>query len=125
MSSKSITFEKSKAFAIRIVNLYKHITETKQEYVMTKQLLRCGTSIGANLAEARCGISLKDFLAKTYVALKECSETQYWLELLHETDYLKDSEFNSIYEDCTELFRLLTSTTKTLSQKLSAKKSKL
>ena len=125
MNSKSITFEKSKAFAIRIVNLYKHITATEQEYVMTKQLLRCGTSIGANLAEARCGISTKDFLAKIYVALKECSETQYWLELLHETDYLKDSEFNSIYEDCTELFKLLTSTTKTISLKLSAKNSKI
>ena len=122
MYSKSVTFNKSKIFAISIVNLYKHITATEKEYVMTKQLLRCGTAIGANLAEARCGISLKDFLAKIYVALKECSETQYWLELLHETDYLKDAEFNSIYNDCTELFRLLTSTTKTISQKLSSSK---
>ena len=81
---------------------------------MSKQLLRSGTSIGANIAEAECGISKKDFLAKMYIAFKECSESKYWLELLHETDYLTQSEFDSINADCTELQKLLSSITKTL-----------
>ena len=79
---------------------------------MSKQLLRSGTSIGANVAEALCGISKKDFLAKMYIAFKECVETQYWLELLSETDFLSESESNSIYNDCEELRKLLSSITK-------------
>ena len=75
--------EKSKRFAVRVVKLYRFLRENKSEYVMSKQLLRCGTSIGANLAEAECAISKKDFLAKVYIALKECAETKYWLELLN------------------------------------------
>ena len=85
----------------------------KHEYVMSKQLLRCGTSIGANLSEAIYGVSRNDFLAKVYISLKECAETKYWLDILHETNYLSDNEFNSIDEDCTELIKLLTSTVKT------------
>ena len=80
---------------------------------MSKQLLRCGTSIGANLSEAIYGVSRNDFLAKIYISLKECAETKYWLDILHETDYLSDNEFDSIDEDCTELIKLLTSTVKT------------
>lgn len=110
---ESVVFEKSKAFAIRIVKLYKHLCENKNEYVLSKQLLRSGTSIGANIAEAECAFSKKDFLAKMYIAYKECSETKYWLELLCATDYLTQKEYDSILSDCTELMKLLTAITKT------------
>lgn len=112
--NENVVFEKSKAFAIRIVKLYKHLNDNKNEYVMSKQLLRSGTSIGANIAEAECGISKKDFLAKMYIAFKECSETKYWLELLFATEYLNEAEYNSIITDCDELLKLLTSITKTM-----------
>ena len=110
MSTDSLTFGKSKQFAIRIVKLYNYLCKEKREYVMSKQLLRCGTSIGANLSEAIYGISRKDFLAKTSISLKECAETKYWLELLNKTGYLNDNEFKSINDDCTELIKLLAST---------------
>ena len=106
----SVTLDKSKDFAIRIVKLYKYLRENKREYVMSKQLLRCGTSIGANLTEALYGISRKDFLAKVSISLKECAETKYWLELLNRTGYLSDNEFKSIHDDCNELIKLLAST---------------
>ena len=105
-----MTLDKSKDFAIRIVKLYKYLRENKREYVMSKQLLRCGTSIGANLTEALYGISRKDFLAKVSISLKECAETKYWLELLNRTGYLSDNEFKSIHDDCNELIKLLAST---------------
>lgn len=85
---------------------------------MSKQLLRCGTSIGANLAEAECAISRKDFLSKVYIALKECAETKYWLEILHETDYLTDNQYESINGDCEEIRRMLSATTKTMNSTL-------
>lgn len=106
---------KSKKFAVRVVRLYQYLCEEKREFTLSKQLLRSGTSIGANLAEAECAISKKDFLAKVYIALKECSETLYWLELLAETDYLSEQEFQSISADCDELRRMLSATTKTIS----------
>lgn len=109
---------KSKRFAVRIVKLYQYLCDEKREYVLSKQLLRSGTSIGANLAEAECAISRKDFLAKIYIALKECAETKYWLELLHETEYLSPEEFQSIYADCEELRKMLSSTTKTINSTL-------
>ena len=112
--SNSIVFEKSKRFAIRIVKLYKYLCDEKKELILSKQLLRSGTSIGANIAEAISAFSKKDFLAKMYIAFKECSESKYWLELLHETDYLTQSEFDSINADCTEIQKLLLSITKTL-----------
>ena len=105
---------RSKAFAVRIVNLYRYLREEKREFVLSKQLLRSGTSIGANLTEAEFAISRKDFFAKVYIALKECAETKYWLELLRETDYLSASEFRSIYSDCEEMRRMLSATTKTM-----------
>ena len=113
MSADSLSLDKSKEFAIRIVRLYKYLCKDKHEYVMSKQLLRCGISIGANLSEAIYGVSRNDFLAKVYISLKECAETKYWLDILHETDHLSDNEFDSIDEDCTELIKLLTSTVKT------------
>ena len=81
---------------------------------MAKQLLRCGTSIGANLTEAQYSISRKEFLAKVHISLKECAETEYWLDLLKETGLLTPNEHESIVKDCKELLRLLISTTKTL-----------
>lgn len=84
---------------------------------MSKQLLRCGTSIGANLREAQEAISPKEFEAKAYISLKEARETEYWLELLNRTDYLNDAEFGSINADCTQLLKLLVSITKTLRNK--------
>ena len=116
MATDSLTLEKSKVFAIRIVKLYKYLCKDKHESVMSKQLLRCGTSIGANLSEAIYGVSRNDFLAKVYISLKESAETKYWLDILHETGYLSDSEYHSINEDCTELIKLLTSTAKTTRQ---------
>lgn len=109
---------KSKKFAVRIVNLYKYLCEKKNEFVLSKQILRCGTSIGANLAESECAISKKDFLAKIYIALKECTETIYWLDLLHETDYLSETEYTSMYNDCSEIRKMLSSTTKTITSRL-------
>ncbi len=109
---------KSRAFAIRIINLYKHLRFTKQEFVISKQLLRSGTSIGANVAESESAISKKDFLSKIYIALKECNETIYWLDILHATDYINDKEFQSVNDDCIELKKMLTATTKTTAAQL-------
>ena len=81
---------------------------------MAKQVLRSGTSIGANLAEARCAISRKEFLAKVYIAFKECAETKYWLELLYKTEFISTDEYNSIFKDCDEIYRILSSITKTI-----------
>ena len=111
-----MTLDKSKEFAIRIVRLYKYLCKEKREFVMSKQLMRCGTSIGANLSEAIYGVSRNDFLAKVYISLKECAETKYWLDILYETGYLSDNEYDSINNDCTELIKLLTSTVKTTRQ---------
>ena len=107
---------KSMAFAIRIVRLYKYLCEEKKEYIISKQILRSGTSIGANLAEAECAISKKDFLLKIYIALKEASETLYWLELLYKTDFLSENMYNSLYVDCNEIKRILSATTKTIAE---------
>ena len=109
---------KSKDFAVKIVQLYQHLASEKREFVLSKQLLRSGTSIGANLSEAIYGISERDFLAKIHISLKECAETKYWLELLFRTDYLNQSEFEPVNQACTELIKLLTSTAKTLSNRL-------
>lgn len=100
---------KSFDFAVRIVNLYKFLTHEKQEYILSKQLLRCGTSIGANIAEAQKAQTKPDFNTKMNVALKEANETQYWLKLLYKTDYLSKKEFDSIENDAKELIAILTS----------------
>ena len=104
--------DKCMDFAIDIVNLYKYLCETKKEYVLSKQLLRSGTSIGANLVEAQSGISKRDFIAKIYISLKETSETEYWLELLLKTDYLAIDEYQSVNDKCKELCKLFNSITK-------------
>ena len=111
---ENILRDKSLVFAIRIVNLYKYLCKEKKEYVMSKQVLKSGTSIGANIAESKCAVSRKEFLVKTYIAFKECSETKFWLELLQKTDFISMEEYNSIIGDCDELYRLLSAITKTL-----------
>ena len=120
-NKKNTAKNKSKKFAVRIVNLYKYLCEDKKEYVLSKQVLRSGTSIGANLAEAEYAISEKDFLSKVYIALKESAETVFWLDLLFETEYLTETEYNSIYDEALELLKMLKATTKTLTNKLNSK----
>lgn len=104
--------KKSKLFALRIIKLYQYLCSTEKEYVLSRQVLRSGTSIGANIREAECAQSRPDFFAKMYIAYKETNETAYWLELLHESGYLEDAAFQSIYSECKELLRLLASITK-------------
>ena len=99
---------KSLAFSVRIVNLQKHLAEQKKEYVISKQIYKSGTSIGANVAEAQRAQSTADFISKMKIALKEANETQYWLQLLHETKYLTDKEFDSIHSDMVEILKILT-----------------
>ena len=115
MRDNNIILEKSKSFAIRIVKLCKYLND-KNEYILTKQLLRSGTSIGANVREAQRGQSKADFVAKMNIALKEACETEYWLEILYETEYLSKEEFESIYNDNNEITKLLTSIVKTTKQ---------
>ena len=115
MDSKSVVADKSFAFAVRIVKLYKYLCDEKKEYVLSKQLLRSGTSIGANIQEGLNGQSKRDFLMKMNISLKEASETQYWLRLLTATDILTEQESKFILEDCTELIKMLTSIVKTTS----------
>ena len=103
---------------MRIVKLYKYMCSEKKEYVLSKQILKSGTSIGANIAESECAISKKDFLAKIYIALKECAETIFWLDLLYETEYITENEYQSLKSDCEELRKMLSSSTKTISSKI-------
>ena len=110
---KSLTAEKSFGFAIRIVRLYKILYERK-EFVLSKQMLRSGTAIGALLKEAEHAQSKADFISKVNIALKEANETEYWLMLLMQTDYLNETEYNSIMADCKELLKLLISIIKTV-----------
>jgi four helix bundle protein len=114
---ENVVKDKSMAFAVRIINLYRDLCEKRKEYVMSKQVLRAGTSIGANMAEAECAISRNDFLAKVYIAFKECSETKYWLELLLKTEFITSDEYTSIYNDCDEIYKILSSITKTTREK--------
>lgn len=107
---------KSFLFAVRIVNLAKHLNTSKKENILSKQLLRSGTSIGANIAEAEQAQSRADFISKMSIALKEAVETNYWLRLLQATDYLSEAEFSSIHSDCRELEKMLTAIIKTAKQ---------
>jgi four helix bundle protein len=116
---KSIIKDKSFAFAIRVVRLYQYLVETKREYVLSKQLLRSGTAVGALVREAQNAESLKDFIHKPGIAQKECDETSYWLELLKETDYLTDNESESINNEAIELLKMIRSAIITSKKKLS------
>ena len=109
----NIIVDKSFDFAVRIVKLYKFLSSNKSEYVLSKQLLRSGTSIGANVSEAQRGQSKADFISKMNIALKEANETQYWLKLLHKTDYIDENQYNSIIKDINDIIAILTSILKT------------
>ena len=109
----SIVYQKAYQFAIRIVKAYKYLTEEKKEYVLSKQLLRSGTSIGANIAEANGAISKADFSAKISIAYKETLESKYWLSLLKDTDYIEEKVFESIYQDIDEISKILFTIIKT------------
>ena len=110
---RNVILAKSRDYAIRIIRCYNHLVKTDNEYVLSKQLLRCGTSIGANVRESRNAQSRNDFVNKLNIALKEADETAYWLDLLHETGYLNDKIFDSMNADCNELIALLTAIIKT------------
>ena len=114
---KSVILDKSKVFAVRIVKLCKYLREQKHEHILTKQLLRSGTAIGANAKECAFAQSKADFTAKMFIAQKECAETEYWLEVLYQSEYINKDEFESIYADCQELMRLIVASTKTLQGK--------
>ncbi len=109
--------EKSFSFAVRIVNLNKHLTQTKKEYTLSKQLLKSGTSIGANVAEAQRGQSKADFAAKMSIALKEAYETEYWLKLLYCTEYLTQREYESMDGEIKEIIYILMSICKSVNTK--------
>ena len=104
----NLIMRKSFAFSVRILNLYKYLTKRKGEYVASKQICKSGTSIGANISEAQRAQSTADFVSKMKIALKEANETQYWLRLLAETNYLSDEEFNSLHKDLLEILKILT-----------------
>lgn len=110
--------DKSFAFAVRIVKLYKYLCDEKKEYVLSKQLLRCGTSIGANIQEGVYGQSKRDFLSKMSISLKEANETRYWLRLLTASNILSEKESKSILDDCVELIKILTSIVKTTANRV-------
>ncbi|MBR1807684.1 MAG: four helix bundle protein [Selenomonadaceae bacterium] len=114
MKTSNLIVDKSFNFAVRIVKLYNYLRDEKSEYVMSNQLLRSGTSIGANVREAIYAQTTADFNAKMYIALKEAGESAYWIELLERTGYLKPSHAKSILDDCGELIKILSSITKTL-----------
>ena len=105
--------QKSFLFSVRVVKLARYLQEEKKEYILSKQLIRSGTSIGANIVESQQAQSRADFISKLSIALKEASETDYWLRLLKATDYLSESEFTSIIAECKELEKILTSIIKT------------
>ncbi|MDQ2771406.1 MAG: four helix bundle protein [Bacteroidota bacterium] len=112
----NVLYEKAYAFAIRVVKAYQFISTEKREYVLSKQLLRCGTSIGANVTEANGAISDADFSAKISIAYKECLETKYWLQLLHDTDFITAKMFESMFADADELGKMLFTTLRSTRQ---------
>jgi four helix bundle protein len=115
---KNVLKDKSYSFAIRIVQLYKHLSETKREFVLSKQVLRSGTSVGALIREAEFAQSKKDFISKMSISLKEANETSYWIDLLKDTSFLTTDEYNSLNEKIKELIKMLVSTVKTTKQNL-------
>ena len=115
--SDNVIEKKSFSFAIRIVKLHKYLTTDKKEHILSKQLLRCGTSIGANVSEAERGQSKADFTAKMNIALKEANETYYWLRLLYATEYLDNKMFENIEKDVKELVAILTAICKKTNEK--------
>lgn len=118
MMKENLVYEKAFKFSVRIVNLYKYLTSENKEFILSKQILRSGTSVGANIKESIEAQGKKDFLSKMNIVLKEASETEYWLELRKATDYLDEKKFTSIIQDCKELNKLLSSIVKTTKNNL-------
>ena len=110
---ENVVRDKSYKFALRVVKAFKYLTQEHREFVLSKQVLRSGTSIGALVSEAEHAQSQADFINKMYVALKEANETEYWLRILKDSEYIDEKTFTSIYADCDELIRLLVSIVKT------------
>ena len=110
--------EKAFSFALRIIRLYQHLSDSKKEFVLSKQVLRSGTSIGANLEESLGAQTPSDFQAKISIAYKEALETSYWLRLLNGSKFITDKQFDSIHADCSELIKILGSTQLTMRRKL-------
>ncbi|MBM3261902.1 MAG: four helix bundle protein [candidate division Zixibacteria bacterium] len=117
MKSENVIQTKSYAFAVRIVKLYPHLAVEKKEYVLSRQVLKSGTSIGANVEEAIGGQSRSDFLSKLSIAYKDARETSYWLRLLRDTDYLTSSQFESIHTEAEELCRIISAIQKSTKRK--------
>ncbi len=115
--SKSIIKDKSFEFSIHIVKIYKYLCEQKREFVLSKQLLRSGTAVGALTREAQNAESSKDFIHKLAIAQKECDETIYWLELLKETEYIDQTEFDNLKNSATQLLKMIRSSILTMRQK--------
>jgi four helix bundle protein len=113
MKTDNEVLDLSLNFAVRIVRLYQFLCENKREFVLSKQLLRSGTGIGANVREAVYAQSRKDFVSKMSIALKEASETEYWLELLRKTDYLDEKQYVSIQSDCSSIAKIITAIVRT------------
>ena len=111
-------YDKALAYAVRVVNIYKFLNKEKQERVMSKQLLRCGTSIGANISEALSAESTMDFVHKLAISQKEARETQYWLTLLNKTEYITNAQYGSMVGDCQELYKMITSIILSTKQKI-------
>ncbi|MDR2912373.1 MAG: four helix bundle protein [Alistipes sp.] len=111
---ESVLKKKSFKFAVRIVNLYKHLSESKKEFVLSKQILKSGTAVGAMVCEAEHSESKADFIHKMAVAQKESNETIYWLNLMVETEYVSKHEFESIHDDAVEIIKMITSSIKTV-----------
>lgn len=122
VENKHFLCEKSFRFSVRIINMYKHLSDSKKEFILSKQVLRSGTSIGANIEEATSASSKRDLINKYHISLKEAKETKYWLKLLHETEFIEKESFISILSDCNELISLLTKSIKSAKESLSKEK---
>ncbi len=114
----SAIYNKTYKFALRIINAYKYLTDEQREFILSKQLLRSGTSIGAMCREAEHAQSKADFLNKMNIALKEANETEYWLQLLHDSDYIDDTVYKSIIKDCSDILKLLISIVRTTKERI-------
>ena len=118
MKKSNLIVDKSMGFAVRIVNLYKYLTKEKSEYVLSKQLLRSGTSIGANVHEANYASSKSDFVNKFQIALKECYETDYWLDIFHDSMIVSDDEYSEMISQCSKIRKLLIASINTAKKSL-------
>lgn len=116
--SQSVLIQCSLKFSAKVIKLQKYLTKQKKESIISKQIIRSATSIGANINEANYGSSKADFIAKMHIALKECAETEYWIRLLKEAEYITDEVFNNLIKDCLSIKKMLVSTLNTAKSKI-------